>query len=344
MGGLVAAARLRELGVPAVVLEKGNRPGGSMLLSSAMVWRHRTLAAFRDECPGGDEPLQKLIVDRLDDALDWLERLGAPVLEGETGNPRTVGRRFDPRGLTDALVRATGELRLGEALGALDEEPTVLATGGFGARLARERGLLLRAAPWSEGDGSRLALERGAAETDGLDEFFGRAMPSAVPEALYVEAAQLYGRYALRLDDDGDEFFPQEPSWSENDLVQAIARLPRGRAWYVLDEAALSERIRDRTVGEMVEAARRVGGTVESAGFLGHPGRIAVRVFAAVTHTIGGLRVDAHGRVLDGGGTPVPGLYACGVDVGGVATGGYASGLATALVLGLAAAERAAQA
>src|SRR5262245_46202851 len=103
MGGLVAAARLRELGVPAVVLEKGDRPGGSMLLSSGMVWRHRTLEAFRDECPGGDEPLQELIVDRLDDALDWLERL-APALEGETGNPRTVGRRFDPRDLTDALV------------------------------------------------------------------------------------------------------------------------------------------------------------------------------------------------------------------------------------------------
>ena len=35
-------------------------------------------------------------------------------------------------------------------------------------------------------------------------------------------------------------------------------------------------------------------------------------------------------------------LYAAGVDVGGVATGGYASGLAQALVLGLVAAESAA--
>jgi hypothetical protein len=33
------------------------------------------------------------------------------------------------------------------------------------------------------------------------------------------------------------------------------------------------------------------------------------------------------------------GLWAAGVDAGGVATGGYASGLAQALVLGLAAAE-----
>ncbi|MGH2934527.1 MAG: FAD-binding protein, partial [Gaiellaceae bacterium] len=58
--------------------------------------------------------------------------------------------------------------------------------------------------------------------------------------------------------------------------------------------------------------------------------------------TIGGLRVDADARVLDGSGTAIPGLHAAGVDAGGVATGGYASGLAQALVLGLTAAEDAA--
>jgi fumarate reductase flavoprotein subunit len=53
-----------------------------------------------------------------------------------------------------------------------------------------------------------------------------------------------------------------------------------------------------------------------------------------VTHTIGGLRVDTEARV-----TGTDRLWAAGVDVGGVANGGYASGLAQALVLGLAAAE-----
>jgi hypothetical protein len=51
-----------------------------------------------------------------------------------------------------------------------------------------------------------------------------------------------------------------------------------------------------------------------------------------VTHTIGGIRVDTEARALDG-------VHVAGVDAGGVATGGYASGLAQALVLGLAAAE-----
>ena len=44
--------------------------------------------------------------------------------------------------------------------------------------------------------------------------------------------------------------------------------------------------------------------------------------------------MDTDARVIG-----VEGLWAAGVDAGGVATGGYASGLAQALVLGLAAAE-----
>jgi predicted oxidoreductase len=43
--------------------------------------------------------------------------------------------------------------------------------------------------------------------------------------------------------------------------------------------------------------------------------------------------------VLDEDGDPLDDLYAAGVDAGGIATGGYSSGLAQALVLGLVAAE-----
>ena len=74
MAGLVAAARARELGAVARLLEKGNRPGGSMLLSSGVVWRYRDFDEFRRQCPGGDEALQRLIWERLDEALEWLER------------------------------------------------------------------------------------------------------------------------------------------------------------------------------------------------------------------------------------------------------------------------------
>ena len=99
--------------------------------------------------------------------------------------------------------------------------------------------------------------------------------------------------------------------------------------------------VRDRTVADMIETARAAGGVIVPAGALGHPGLTAVRVFAAVTHTIGGIRVDEAARVLREDGCAIEALYACGVDAGGIANGGYASGLATALVLGLAAAETA---
>ena len=162
MAGLVCAARARELGRAPIVLEKGDRPGGSMLLSSCVIWRYRSFEAFREACPGGDPVLQRLIVERLDDALAWLESLGAPVTERQTGNPRTVGMRFDPRGLTDALVRAAGGVRLAETLQQTVtrlEGPLVLATGGFGgsselvARFVTPEVLAVRANPWSAGDG-----------------------------------------------------------------------------------------------------------------------------------------------------------------------------------------------
>jgi len=347
MAGLVAAARARELGAEPLVYEQGDRAGGSMLLSSGVIWRHHTLEEFQAECPAGDPALQGTIVERLDDALDWLESLGAPVVSRETGNSRTVGRRFDTRAVTEALARAAGDVRLGSPF----EAATILATGGFGARMAEERGLLLRANRWSRGAGLAYAVRRGAGLSDGMDEFYGRNLPAAVPEELYVAAAQLYGARALVLDNGGREFFPGQPAWHENDLVQATARLPGGAAWYVLDRRVLGERVRERTIAELVQLARTVGGIVVPAEDLPfpvprsrklvEPPFLAVRVRAAVTHTIGGLRVDAHARVRRSDGTPIAGLFAAGADAGGIFTGGYGSGLAAALVFGRIAAETA---
>jgi succinate dehydrogenase/fumarate reductase flavoprotein subunit len=64
--------------------------------------------------------------------------------------------------------------------------------------------------------------------------------------------------------------------------------------------------------------------------------RVAVRVSPGITHTIGGLRVDVQAQVMG-----TDGLFAAGADVGGISTGGYASGLAAALVLGRISAESA---
>jgi succinate dehydrogenase/fumarate reductase flavoprotein subunit len=342
MAGLVAAVRARELGLETVVVEKGTRAGGSMLLSSCVVWRYRSFELFREECPYGDAGLQRHVWMRFDAALAWLEALGAPVVWEETGNPRTVGKRFDPRGLTDTLLARAGEVRLGEPVRTDETAPLVLATGGFAVRLARERGLLVRANPWSDGDGLELARARGAATAGDLDEFYGRNMPAPPArfgEDEFVELAQLYARFARVENEAGEEFLDVAPSWAETDVVLATARQAGGVARYVVEPAALDERIRDRSVRDMVEAARRAGGEVVERA----DGSVAVKVMPGVTHTVGGLRVDTSARVLDAEGRPLPNLYAAGADVGAIASGGYASGLATALVLGLTAAETAAR-
>jgi len=352
MAGLCAAARARELGASPVVFEKGTRPGGSMLLSSCVVWRYRSFDEFRAQCPGGDPRLQQLVHDRLDEALEWLEALGAPVVTRDTGNPLTTGVRFDPGRLTEALVRVAGELRLGEAVQASDGEPLLLATGGFQGDpglvqrfVAPAAPLRLRANPWSAGDGLRTALDRGAARSEGLDEFYGRNMADVdFGEPGFVPLAQVYGRFARIFNEDGEEFVEgAEVSWSEVDLVQATARQPGARAWYLLGEEALDQRVRDRSVREIVAQAPTRTDPAELPFETPEDCVVAVRVAAAITHTIGGLRVDEGARVLHEDGSPLDGLYAAGADAGGISTGGYASGLAAALVLGRAAAETAAR-
>ena len=213
----------------------------------------------------------------------------------------------------------------------------MLATGGFPVRLARELGLAIRSNAWSEGNGLAFGLARGADTTAGIYEFYGRAMPAPPAkwgEDEFVDHAQLYGHLARVFDETGDEITVEPADWSENGLVQEIARRG-GRAWYVVERDHLGCETPYGTVAELIERARSSGGAVEDR----EDGAIAVHVAAAVTHTIGGLTIDERARVLELSGKPIEGLYAAGVDAGGWSTGGYASGLAAAVVLGRIAAE-----
>jgi succinate dehydrogenase/fumarate reductase flavoprotein subunit len=339
MAGLAAAAEASRLGASVLVLEKGSRAGGSMLLSTGVIWRYREWERFRAECPGGDEHLQRAIYDRLDDDLRWLESLGVPVLERDTGNPATTGVHFDPAGLTGTLAGAAGTIELNQPLRSLPREvPVILATGGFQASSGLVRRfvtsqadqLLLRAARWSTGDGLRLGLEAGASLSAGMGGFYGRNMPAPparVTEEGFVALQQLYAHHATVENADGERYEPK--SWSEIDVVQWTARQPGARAWYHVRHDALERRVRDRTVGEMVEAARRAGARVTERSSV-----TTVEVVSGITTTLGGLRVGTDCRVAER-------LFACGADVGGVSTGGYSSGLAAALVQGRLAARAA---
>jgi succinate dehydrogenase/fumarate reductase flavoprotein subunit len=339
MAGLVAAAQARELGGDVVVHEKLDRAGGSMLLSSGVIWRHREWERFRSECSGGQSELQRLVFERLDADLGWLEGLGVPVTARGTGNELTVGVHFDTARLTEALARTAGEVRLGDPLTELPGDcPVVLATGGFPADRERLRrhvtpeadSVALRAAPGNTGDGIQLALRRGGRLGPGMDEIYGRNMPAPpaeLSEPGYVPASQLYAHHAEVSNERGERF--ETCTWSEIDVVQWTARQPRARAWFRVANAALRQRVRDRTVAEMVATAESLGAPVRR-----EPGGVTVETVAGVTSTLGGLEIDRRARAA-------PGVYVAGDDAAGIATGGYASGLAAALVFGRIAARSA---
>jgi len=338
MAGLAAAARARELGADIVVHERGDRPGGSMLLSSGFVWRYREWERFRSECPGGDPELQRVVWEGLDEALAWLESLGAQVVTRETGNALTTGVRFDPKGLTETLARRAGAIRLLAPLEELpDSVPVVLATGGFQgspdlvrSHVTPEAGnLVLRANPWSAGDGLRLGLAAGAELSAGMDEFYGRNL-AAAPQIFserFVELAQVYARSARVENLHGEQY--EARSWSEIDVVQWTARQPGARARYIVPDAVLGEPVRERTVAEVIAAARAAGAPVERRA-----GATVVEVVAGITTTLGGVRIDARAQAG-------PGLWVAGADAGGISTGGWSSALASALVFGRIAAEEA---
>ena len=146
------------------------------------------------------------------------------------------------------------------------------------------------------------------------------APPARIREEDFVPLAQLYGREARVFTDDGATSRRPRSRGTRTTWRSSSAGTARG-AWYV-GRARRTSASRPRA-----RPARPWSGASDGA--------LAVHVAAAVTHTIGGLQVDAQARRR----RAPDGLWAAGVDAGGVATGGYASGLAQALVLGLAAAE-----
>ncbi len=426
LAGLTAAIRDTQLGAQVTLLEKGDRLGGSFIYSSGYVWSYKDLPAYRSEAPGGDPDLQDLILERLSPTIGWLESITYPALTHETENPLTFGARFDPedtvaalaeriegsggRILTDAALNGLLKDSAGRMTGVrfssngekreLAADAVILASGGFAANeklvgryiIGGPGKMRLRAHPRSTGDGFLAALDAGALESGGLDEFYGRNLPAPPAEfspEKFVEVSQLYGRYAVAINANGERNTDEAADWSETTLPRATAHQPDLHAYYILDAAGLQSRVRERTALDMVEAARRAGGTVlESPSIEGFADRlsehglprdnvlrtleeynaaitggrgaelspprtgpaapvrvppfVAVEVAPTITHTVGGLAVDGGCRVLRrADGCPIPGLYAAGVEVGGVSTGGYTSGLASALVFGGVAAESA---
>jgi succinate dehydrogenase/fumarate reductase flavoprotein subunit len=81
MSGLSAGVRAVEEGGDVLVLEKGDRAGGSLRLSAGLIWSYETVEEAREAVPHGDPALQRLVVEGLNGALEWLDSLGVTVRE-----------------------------------------------------------------------------------------------------------------------------------------------------------------------------------------------------------------------------------------------------------------------
>ncbi|ACB34692.1 fumarate reductase/succinate dehydrogenase flavoprotein domain protein [Leptothrix cholodnii SP-6] len=119
---------------------------------------------------------------------------------------------------------------------------------------------------------------------------------------------------------------------SFEELAQRCGIDPAGLARTVAHYNPAAREGRDPAFGRGSTAYNRMQGDAEHAGTNPCVAPIedgpyyAVKVVPGSLGTFAGLAADAHARVLDARGAPIPGLYACGNDMASVMGGHYPSG------------------
>ena len=304
MAGLAAAISALEKIDRVILLEKGHRTGGSMYLSGGTIWTLNTTDKAQKVAPRGDRDRQSIVVDSLEDDLDWLEGLGIDIEPILQESEERWGGQFDPK-KTTATLTAVIEERGGNVYrntpmesvhtderGLVDEvtaapkadeclqiatKAVVFATGGFQGNTALVEqhitestdNMWLRSNPWSTGDGYLESLALGARVTSGMDSFYGHNM--AAPPAQFtvddfVDVTQYYGPKAIALDSNGRRFTDESAHWGEEGVAVATAKDASGRAYYVLDnELFASYHTPERRVGAMIDHVSEHGGRTATA-------------------------------------------------------------------------------
>ncbi len=249
----------------------------------------------------------------------------------------------------------------------------ILACNGFGGNrdLVEELTPEIKDAVWFGHDGNRgEAIHWGRAlEADlrHLEAYQGHGNVAHPHGILITWATMTEGGF--QVNNGGERFWNEAQGYSE--AARAVLSQPQGIAYAIFDSriAAIARQFEDFKNAEAAGAIHK-GDTIEGlARSLSLPeselattladiprgqpdvfGRtfpstplsapfFGVRVTGALFHTQGGLRTDDNARVLDTGGTAIPGLFAgggaaCGVS--GTGDSGYLSGngLLSAVVLG----------
>lgn len=236
------------------------------------------------------------------------------------------------------------------------------------------RDITLRANSASAGDGLRLGRSVGAALSASTDGFYGHLIPKPLarwtPEvfALY---SQYHSDRGVLVNRAGQRFTDESAGDHANN--QAVARAGGAllfidnAVWKTYAVTALAEgmvaadRVQDAVdaganvsiaddleslvapVGvwgfdpvatlETLKSVQRDAGSNDANGS-NQPPYALMEVESAITFTMGGLASDVSGRVLANDGEAIPGLWAVGVDAGGVNVHGYTGGLVRGMTLG----------
>lgn len=180
LGGVSAAVRAAELGASVVLIEAGERLGGTAVFSGGgiHIWGARTWDEYRRHCPLADPRLARTLFETFGAYVDWLTATGAPgaygasTLRGLTLTKYQIGNSIAPGGkirwfrhmgerlkafggtvltgcrvtslkLEDGRIAGLSVTRGGEVFG-VKARNVVLAAGGFQASpplLARHVGL-----------------------------------------------------------------------------------------------------------------------------------------------------------------------------------------------------------
>ncbi|MBQ3693730.1 MAG: flavocytochrome c [Synergistaceae bacterium] len=248
----------------------------------------------------------------------------------------------------------------------VNAKAVILATGGFGANLkmvARLKpeleGFMTTNAPGIDGRGIIMAQELGAATVD-MKEIQIHPTVQADTAALITEG--LRGDGAILVNANGKRFTDET---STRDAVSAaeIAQ-PGSFSWLIIDtkmsdassvikgyisrgytkqgntyeELAKEINIPADAFAETMKTwneyvANRKDSEFGRTSFaqpLDKAPFYAIKVTAGVHHTMGGLKIDSHTRVLKGDNSVIPGLYAAGEVTGGIHGGNRLGGNAVA--------------
>jgi succinate dehydrogenase/fumarate reductase flavoprotein subunit len=246
----------------------------------------------------------------------------------------------------------------------------------------------LRSGPVAPGDGLRLALGAGAANSHNMDKFYGHSMIDVpLPPSHFQKLTPYFARASVLVNRDGRRFVDESDTFIEEGNAQAACRQWGGTFYvifdqrmYEVDRAAGSPALRsavgdwldmvapfapplwtsgtlDGLIAEIArdgvpaaslkdeierynracrdgKARELAPARTECAWPLERPPFRAVRCVPAITATSGGIAVDDHLRVLDAARLPLPGLFAAGVDAGGVFGRTYGGFLGWSLVSG----------